>query len=417
MSFKILDLDNKSEIVYTANEDMVEDIGTLSQEINIGLEAMSNGIATMKNLKSIMIKHNELPENIKHNISYCNIAAENLKIICTNIGLEPMINISVEDTNNDIATLSTEDIKDTIKTVIKALKKIFLKIVAKLKLFITKLIHNGDRLDSKLEMLRNLIASGGYENISNKTNDAALILIKKFGSVLYALDGSNFIPRFDKDMIAALIKFSAEYKASEGYVKLPDMLASTSDKQKQQDITKKFITDISTDPSSALFAAAFKSYIDAENNNWVDMSVQPIRIDGDTISGIVTYMDNKFETGMKFASYKVDIENVVMKKKITLTFPTISELNQIFQILGKPSKVLKQLSELGNADLKSTEEALKGMEKIANKLGGDDDSINDLIMNTYNVVPKVVNGNIINYYNNVKNILDFISTYIVTKNT
>ena len=439
---KLFDLSNEEVVAteaYVPNEDMVEEIANLQNEIVMSCEAMSEGVATVERLETMLASHENLPEAVKSDVAYCNVATENISMVCANIGLAPMVQVSVESIDDkELGSLSTEDIKATIQKVINAVKKMFLKVIAKIKQFITKLVHNGKRLDAKLDALKKIVNDPNAEDISKDASIEHKVLDKSLKFSTFILAELNVTDKIDLnvDFFTKLMHYSTEYK-SENYISmfsLPKNLLNASGEEAKK-IFSEYVKD-----SSSLFKSVsmlIKFFNDKLNDDpslkdtYVKTESEykncvPIRLDNGKISGTISYFNTEnAESYIGYKSYNVNTKDVIdMFDKVDIELPNIDSVKGFLNSIKKPSGALSEISKKGDAEIKSSKDLLNKLEDTL-KDTEDSDSDKDKkfqnsviaqsITEAYSVIPKVVNANIINYYNNINNILDLISTYIVVK--
>jgi len=432
---KLFDLSNEEVVAteaYVPNEDMVEEITNLQNEIVMSCEAMTEGLATVERLETMLASHENLPKNIKSDVAYCNVATENISMVCANIGLTPSVQVSVESIDDkELGSLSTEDIKDTIQKIINAIKKMFLKVAAKIKQFITKLVHNGRRLDARLDAFKKIVNDSKAEDVQDEKKEILLKKLKKFTTLFSAALDDGASGSLTLKQLDTLISFSSEYKNVDSSIEVPEELMNAfmngfADPENEDkiwaDIVKRYEHNYKTLFGKLLHNLA-KNKIEGDDEKKIvtDIKIQPIRVDGDVISGMIYYMytknkDKEPELMLKFMSFKCDQDRVfhdTSSEKVSV--PDLADVKKFISGIEKPSSVLSKLSKGGEEDLDTTERSIKRLEEIVK----DDDSesvrISSKINEIYSIVPKVVNGNIINYYNNIVNILDLFSAYIVVK--
>jgi len=353
-------------------------------------------------------------------------------MVCANIGLTPSVQVSVESIDDkELGSLSTEDIKDTIQKIINAIKKMFLKVAAKIKQFITKLVHNGRRLDARLDAFKKIVNDSKAEDVQDEKKEILLKKLKKFTTLFSAALDDGASGSLTLKQLDTLISFSSEYKNVDSSIEVPEELMNAfmngfADPENEDkiwaDIVKRYEHNYKTLFGKLLHNLA-KNKIEGDDEKKIvtDIKIQPIRVDGDVISGMIYYMytknkDKEPELMLKFMSFKCDQDRVfhdTSSEKVSV--PDLADVKKFISGIEKPSSVLSKLSKGGEEDLDTTERSIKRLEEIVK----DDDSesvrISSKINEIYSIVPKVVNGNIINYYNNIVNILDLFSAYIVVK--
>jgi len=436
---KLFDLSNEEVVAteaYVPNEDMVEEITNLQNEIVMSCEAMTEGLATVERLETMLASHENLPKNIKSDVAYCNVATENISMVCANIGLTPSVQVSVESIDDkELGSLSTEDIKATIQKVINAIKKMFLKVVAKIKQFITKLVHNGKRLDARLDAFKKIVNDPNAEDKSKDADVIKKLLNKSLKFSTFILAELNVENKIDLDInfFTKVVDYSAQYKSDDSismFSAPENLLNATGEEAKE--IFSEYVKDGSELFKSITMLIKFfneklnedpslkDTYVKTENTY---KTCVPIRLDNGKIGGTITYFNSETaQVHMKYKTYNINTKDVIdMFDNVNIELPNVDGIKSFLSSIKKPSEVLSKISKTGDDELKSSKDLLKKLEDTLKDTDSDKDKkfqnsmITQSIAEVYSIVPKVVNGNIINYYNNMSNILDLISTYIVAK--
>jgi len=238
----------------------------------------------------------------------------------------------------------------------------------------------------------------------------------KFATLYHALDSVNLKTLLTKDVISDLLEFSATYKSTSEHVKLPIELSKANSTDEYKNIVSKFSDDIAEISTGKIFAAEILKLANEKHKNVEIYNVQPIRVDGTSLHGVITFIDEKDDVRTEYVKYTLSDFGSEFEKMVSeMSVPRPKELLELLNAIGTPSTVLDKLSKEGETDAKNSESSLKDLEGISKQIGGTGVAPGHLITETYNIIPKAINGNIINYYNNVKNLLDYVGYIYVAK--
>jgi len=384
--------------------DLTNDMLSIENMFNV----VDESIATMNDLdKSISIE-SSIPDSLKEDKHVVMLSIEHINTLRASVGLPKNVTTS----NVDTIDLSIEEKVGLFKKIILAIKKMYLKIVAAIKKFVVKLVNNGKVLDKRLKELKdNINPNAKPGSIDIKEN---LRLENYFATILDVYRNLDLNDTYK--IIEESMSVIDTYKSISEVTEAVTIWTRDEEKANEEDnpltFAPSFIDNMNKREATenefknkALHILIISYSVQYKDSGIDDKSKNKgviIRADGDTLEGLIEVPD---KDGVK--------EYVLYKTKNTInigsgsTFTTLApnDMLNIINKIGTPSKAIDNFWKLGKKDIKAGDGLIKIAEELGNNPSASHDGLSKFVTMILNLIPRVVNSNVIGYYNTINNII------------
>lgn len=336
--------------------------------------------------------------NEMNNDSYVKLSIESMRYSCTMLGIDvPAHCVSIEALE---LTLSVENEVSFLERIINAIRDTYHRVVKSIKDITLKIFYTMLDIDKATESLRyhvnNLKSDVPFEKLSyeDKSN-----VNRKFGAIL-AMNAGN------ENSMDKLLHLLLETEKSIVIPKTTDNLTQElrkdiyTTKLDIVDVTKKYLMVNNHNPVVIKLNHVFYGKLDKDMSADVDKEhVSVVEYSGHKCSGVVL-SDNTMNYITVEAQGVLTNEDTLVKKDILKLLDILTRLNN--QFLRFKEHVDKDIHSM-NQFLDNLRYKITYMESSEN---------NELYKNNIRVVnhvtkaiPRIANGNVINYYIFIKNLL------------
>ena len=425
-------LEEINDEVYVVNEDLVEELTltqvSIEQDINLLVDTCNK-----IDIYSNNIGNENLSDELKNNIEFAKFSLENINVMRTELGLPTKEYIfSSEETIESINILSIEEKQGIISKMVLAMKKLWYKIVAAIKGFITKFIHNGKRLAAKklsIEVELKQLSESNKVAINNISLSDMEFLFNKFPYLQYdSLIGFAASSKYNdklekivniiKDSVLLAMDCPRTTKLSDSILENAKKEASKRDDWYRygflKDTNNRLHTTFYGVPEYDLrnkFLGVFRKLLIKNYNESLkvhedhETACLVYRYDNNNIHGLIDTKDG-------FDLHKMNVKLTFSESYSCKEVMSINSIREILDIIISPFKALEKILDLGNEDIKKANIVYDELMKIEDVADDSAKELSDVLRLHMKLVPSMVNGEVINYYNIVNNTLDVINMYI-----